>query len=436
MKSPLAVPRVSPWLRFALALLVGASSANAQVTIKRYPHFIFPVCLEDLFVVEVPPIVVGCEAIDCCPGCPGTPPIDWRILVEGPVAQLALQFDSSAVSPRDLAIEGPARWGPQATLLVGRGRSTLRGLPRATRARTVSARPRVQLDSAAVPVDTVGGHAPDGGPTEVSARVVIEQLVGGVIVNERVFVYRVRRCGRPPLEVRTDRIDLSNNNGGDNAVVFLDARRSTGCANDEIRRGVGRVSLGSVLANGGCRSEAVVFSDDDAVTLIENVTAWTDPLGDLLSVGLTPDRWQVPVDVWITQAALQARSQNELAQADFLLNTSHAGVDVLANVTFRAIPTAANAAAINTTAGNVWSTNTCSVAAITGNPAIFTANRINVYFVNQALTGWWCPNSNVIAIGTAAQPETLAHEFGHAFTLAHTNVVDYTTAPTTSRTRI
>jgi len=413
-------------LLFALVLLGGTGSANSQVAIKQYPHFIYPICLEDLIVIEIPPIIVGCEVIDCCPGCPGTPPIDWRILVEGPVQQLALRFENLADSPQTLRVEGPARWDQRATLMVGRGQTMLRGLPRATRARQVKVRPQVRFDAAAVPVDTPGvAPARDGSPRQVDARILIEQLIGEIVVNERVIMYRLRRCPRPPIVWPTDQIDLNNNAAMDNAVVFLDARRASGCVNDEINRGIDIFSVGSVLSNQTCRSEVAVFSDDDAVQLVENVTAWSDPLGDLLPVNMTPDRWQPPIDVWITRAALQARSQNEVAQADLLINTNHGGIDVLANVTAQPLPTNANATTIDNTAGNVWNTGACNVGAITGNPAIFTANRLNVYFVNQAFTGWWCPQSNVIAIGTTAQPETLAHELGHAFTLAHTDGVDY-----------
>lgn len=424
--------RVSPLYRSlarvlsVLGLLLFTSAANAQEALRVYPHFIFPICLEDLVVIKVPPIVVGCEVIDCCPGCPGPWPLDWRIRVEGPVQEVALRFDGLPVAPQTLEVKGAGRWGKDNTLTVSRGETMLRGIPGAPSARPVRVQPEVLLDAGGIPADS-GGAAPakDGSPPAADARIIVEQLRGGIVVNERVILYRVRRCPPRPVFPRTDRVDLRNNAGSDNAVVFLDARRSGGCVNDEIDRGSGLFAVGSVLSNGGCRSEAAVFSDDDAVQLLENVTTWTDPLGDRLPADLTPDRWQAPVDVWITQTTLQTRSQNEMAQGDLLLNTNHAGVDILANVRFQPLPTTANAATINTTAGNVWNTGTCTVGAITGNPAIFTAGRINVYFVNQAFTGWWCPGSNVIAIGTTAQPESLAHEFGHAFSLAHTNGVDY-----------
>ena len=54
--------------------------------------------------------------------------------------------------------------------------------------------------------------------------------------------------------------------------------------------------------------------------------------------------------------------------------------------------------------------------------AFFTANQLNVYYVNGAFTGLNCiADRNIIVIGTTANNQTLAHEFGHAYSLGHTN---------------
>ena len=47
------------------------------------------------------------------------------------------------------------------------------------------------------------------------------------------------------------------------------------------------------------------------------------------------------------------------------------------------------------------------------------------FFATQPFTGFYCGNSQIIMIGTTAQPESLTHEFGHAFSLDHTGAVDY-----------
>src|SRR5688572_20687449 len=46
-------------------------------------------------------IPVGCEVVDCCPGCPGMDRINWRIRVEGaPLESLSLKFSRL---PKDIA---------------------------------------------------------------------------------------------------------------------------------------------------------------------------------------------------------------------------------------------------------------------------------------------------------------------------------------------
>jgi hypothetical protein len=49
----------------------------------------------DVVTPDLPPIKVGCEAIDCCKGCPGPPfAIEWQITVEGDgVAGAVFDFD-------------------------------------------------------------------------------------------------------------------------------------------------------------------------------------------------------------------------------------------------------------------------------------------------------------------------------------------------------
>jgi hypothetical protein len=409
------------WL--ALALLAGVNPAHAQQDATSHPHFIFPLCFERLGIIKAPLIRVGCETIDCCPGCPKAP-IEWRILVEGPLHEVSLQFENLAVSPAKLSLQGPARWrAGTTTVVVGRGESRIRGLPGATTARTARARPQVHFDTAAARRSLTGAvPAAAGGPSQAEARILIEQLVGGILVNERVILYRLRQCLVGPPRPLTDRIALSQNASSDNAVVFLDARRSGGCVNDEVNRGAALVPLGSVLSNDNCRSEAAVFSDDDAVQLVENVTVWTNALGDRLPIDLSPGRWQPTIDVWSTQDALLTRAQNEMATADLLLNTNHAGIDVLARATHRLV-TGANATIINTAAGDSWNVLGCRINSIKSTPAIYNKDHLNVYFANQPFTGFRC--ENVIMIGTEAEPESLAHEFGHAFSLSHTDEKDY-----------
>jgi hypothetical protein len=62
-------------------------------------------------VGDMPWVPVGCEAFDCCPGCPGDI-LDWGIWVEGdPMDRVVLRFENlSPEVARSLKIEGNATW--------------------------------------------------------------------------------------------------------------------------------------------------------------------------------------------------------------------------------------------------------------------------------------------------------------------------------------
>jgi hypothetical protein len=52
----------------------------------------------------------------------------------------------------------------------------------------------------------------------------------------------------------------------------------------------------------------------------------------------------------------------------------------------------------------------------------YQAGRLNVYYVDGAFTALNCIyDRNVSVVGTQANNQSLAHEFGHAFSLGHTN---------------
>jgi hypothetical protein len=247
--------------------------------------------------------------------------------------------------------------------------------------------------------------------------VVIEQLIGKYVINEARMVYHVVACPRRP--VNTDHIALNNNIISDNVVVLLDARNGSGaCVNDEAHRGTAFVSLGAVSSNGNCNSEVAIFSDDNAMLFLTPVNTWTDLGLDKLIASLTP-MVHAPVTVWIADptSGTQERAEWDVANTNVLFNSNNAGIafdatytNVSANATARQIIT------------------NCSNLAALQSSSFFTAGRLNVYYVNQAMTGSNCSgNRNVIFIGTTSNNQTLAHEFGHSFSLApaasggHTN---------------
>lgn len=405
----------------------GTAQQPIRVGIRDYVQTIYNFCLTDIIVIEfnIPDIPVGCEVIDCCPGCPGPGPIDWRIRLTGnPIEKMTFQFDNlSPDEAQRLELRGNGRWVSPSRLELRRGETVIRGFRdrRGTGVRPPIATPRVVVSRAMLQQDAAGANADaQRGPSEL--RLIVEQVMGRFVVNEYVVVYRFNRCG--PVGIpQTDTLDINNNAGADNAVALLDGRMNGACVNDSLYRGPDKIRLGNVQTNGTCNSEVAVFDDNDAVQLLTPVTTWTDAVGDRLPADLTPDLWQAPVSVWVTTGTV-ATAQVHMAQANLLYNTNHVGVAF--NPNYQNLVNNANAVA---TIG-VPSCTAANIAALQGS-GFYTANQLNVYYVNTGGTGYNCiADRNIIVIGTAPQPETLSHEIGHAFTLAHVNTgagisVDY-----------
>jgi hypothetical protein len=144
-------------------------------------------------------IPVGCEIIDCCPGCPGLDRIDWVIRVDGdPVEALILRFENLPPPiARRLRIEGEATWLKGDRLQIkGQGETIIRGfMPRRSRSlRWSPLSPRMTLDG----IVAREGQARLGGQAGVTAqragtvRVRVEQKVGQVTINHSSLVYRYR----------------------------------------------------------------------------------------------------------------------------------------------------------------------------------------------------------------------------------------------------
>ena len=418
--------------RFVLALIALVLMAGLPASAGRI-GWQLDICLEqflDLELVDLKPerswIPVGCEVIDCCPGCPG-PPIDWRIRVQGElVDSVVLSFDNlPPEQTKNLAIKGNGKW-EGSSLQVGQGETMVSGFDGDSRNVPPVATPRVQVNKERVKrlAESTASDADktvdrrDVGKIEVT----IEQMRGKYLVNETSLAYSLVLCPRPKLP--SDKIDLNNNTTNDDTVVLLDARNGNGvCLDDEIKRGNDIINLGSILTNGSCNSEVAVFSDDNAMKLVTPVNSWTDPVTDILPVNLDP-MLDAPVSVWLVTPA-QARAEGDLANANLLYNSNNVGISF--NPTFQDVSanqTAIDAITSQGTALNIICGNGNNIQA----SAFFTPNRLNVYYVNSAFTGGNCVSfRNIIFIGTNANNQSLAHEIGHSFSLSpsdsggHTN---------------
>lgn len=418
---------------------VGVSSGFSQSLVGSGQRFL---CIEDLLrIPPIPPIPVGCALVDCCPGCPGRPTIDWRVRLAGDAFDsIVLEFENL---PRDarrqVRITGSGRWLDDRRLEVRRGQSFVRGLPR-----SVANRPPVALVRIAANVSRAAAAA---GIASYTFEFSVEQLLGRVVVNEFRVHDRFGHCHRPPPPA-SDVISLRNNVNQDNAVVLLDAQRNVAgpCettdpvfrGNDERWRGKNDILIGNALATRSCNSEVAVFSQHSAMQLVENVTVWTDGTGDRLLVDLTPSL-QVPLTVWVVKgpftsagsAGIGDRAADQVHRADDLYGQMNCGLGFQATI---------NDATGNPNAPALLRRK-CSEGASLRSGIGFTPGRLNIYYLEDVLRedtgasvrgatcGFVLPSpttedrNTILVHATGADDETLAHELGHAFTLAHTNTV-------------
>ncbi len=405
------------------AVLYAVVPASADLPQPPDPDFYSGVCVE--FADTLDPslwIPVGCELDDCCPRCAGNV-IDWRIIVAGAALEsVVLQFDNLPPDAlRALKIKGRARWEGN-SLRVWKGQTLVSGFKSTGRSAPPVATPRLfankdalrRLQQLATPETGARVASPDArelGRMEV----MVEQLMGKYVVNESRLAYNVTKCASFPAN--TDHFLLSNNVSNDSVAVILDARDKNGCFNDETFRGTETVFVGD-LRLGNCNSEAAIFSDDNAMAFVSNVT-WTDSIFDKNPVSLQPIR-VVPVAVWLARpnnaaSALQA-AQFEMGSANVYYNFHNTGISF--NATYTDISTNANALFILS--------KDCSFVNDIKTSNFYSPNQINVYYVQNPTANWngrncWGAEPNIIFINTTPTQETLAHEIGHSFSLDHPN---------------
>ncbi|SHG49100.1 hypothetical protein SAMN04488109_0501 [Chryseolinea serpens] len=406
--------------------LSGYAQLKPKPTLDYYLRWCYPVV--ELIPVEIPPIKipVGCEVVDCCPGCPG-PPIDWRINVLGelPVNVLLNAANVPGDIMEKLEMKGVEK--KENMLRLSKGESMIRGFPKDTGKRPAVLSLQLELDKGALEkMSAMQGDKADGktgDAPEVSIEIQVDQYSGDYRVNQFRALYTITwRCRWYPPLGTNDKIDIDANVSNDNAIVLVDARdASSTCLDDAVFRGSDIVGVGNLLTNAPCQSEVSIFSDDNAMEFHENVTTWTNAAGDVHHAPLQPII-VAPVSVWIAQPGGLTRAQNDINRANQLYNVMNSGV--IFNPTFTDVSANTQATALITTGFGCSGTE---ITNLTGS-TFFTANRLNVYYANGILAGsnrgFNCnANQNISFIGTSADNESTAHEIGHAFSLGHSNSV-------------
>ena len=234
-----------------------------------------------------------------------------------------------------------------------------------------------------------------------------------------------------------DRIVQHNNGGGDASVLLVDGRLEPGagaCANDVIYRADSTLYVDNLLAPAECPSEVAIFSERDAMSMHEKVTAWSDAKGDQLSVDLQPIL-QVPATFFLAvpnlvalaawNAPVEQVAKEDLDETNQIYDENKTGISFgmdprpvsLAQwlEILSLLPKALIAALA---AGPDPANFACAIPKELETKGYYVPGRLNVYYVPLPGTGMMRPDDrNVVFIALDKKPATLAHEFGHTLSL-------------------
>jgi hypothetical protein len=386
------------------------------------------------------PIPVGCELVDCCPGCPGPGPIEWRIRLDSTVATSAeLRFEGlSKEQVGKLKISGAAKRDGERILLRS-GSARIVGIPHgAGTPVAVGMLQPVASEQAARRLPKLLGGAQD-----LTDRILVEQFMGPFLVNSFSWTWVPRPCIEPPKPpaLGQDRLKVDGIAAGDEVSVMLYGRRNAGCMNGTSSAAetafstTGEKWLGNVLSAGSCHSEVAVFSKKHRMKW--QPLDWTDVPGDLRTVTLEP-LIEADLKIWITDEVDRIVAEEHAQTAQDLFLENRVGVRLnwkvehVANVQ-DAPPNAV--AIVNAGLSNDLWVDCQNLAAIRAHK-FYVANTLNVYYLRRTVPGRNCAirkvptmcirspmgdfqkeDANINFIGTDANPTTLVHELGHAYGL-------------------
>ena len=388
---------------------------------------------------RIAPIPVGCELVDCCPGCPGPGPIEWRVRFESKIGTSAeLLFEGlSQEQVRTLKIRGSARRDGE-RILLHPGKARIGGIPYGGRAPGAVGMLRpVASERAAGQLHALQDqHRP-------AERILVEQFMGPFLVNTFSWTWVPTPCIQPPKppDMTEDTLKVDAIAAGDDVKVMLDGRStSDGCrdggsgSTERTFSTTGVTGLGNMLSpDASCRSEVAVFSKQHAMSL--QALTWTDYPGDLRTVTLGP-LIDAALNVWITDETYRADAEDAAQKAHDLFIDNRVGVNLVWTV--RNVTTVPNAPPnavdiVNAGVGDDLFADCLDLASIQHQP-FYVANTLNVYYVNKPWTGRNCAikvvpglcitspsppfvkaDANITFIGTDSNPTTMAHELGHAY---------------------
>src|SRR6185295_8768258 len=101
---------VGRYFTLLLLSLVAFPSTTSAFNFGGIQRFCIPE-VGPLPTLQIEPIPIGCEIVDCCPGCPAAGPIEWRINVDSKaLAGAELRFERVGQDAlKQLKLTGGAR---------------------------------------------------------------------------------------------------------------------------------------------------------------------------------------------------------------------------------------------------------------------------------------------------------------------------------------
>lgn len=241
-----------------------------------------------------------------------------------------------------------------------------------------------------------------------------------------------------------DKLVIKNIHRGEKVVVMMNARNTPmGCladsnGNEWVLRSpnsTGSIVLGNMAE--GCVLDIAIFSESHAALFDSVAKKWTDKPGKVHKVTLQP-RIKVPIKVWIAYEYAEEKAHKNVKLAASLYKKNKVGIELVPKFesVWKNNPGAVTIIndGIDATGADYKCTN---IKAIQDRPEIYTANTLNVYYVDKKMAGRNCAlkktppsadctctmveqgDANITYIGNfdAAGSSMVAHELGHAFGL-------------------
>ena len=387
-------------------------------------------------MLRTAPIPVGCELVDCCPGCPGSGAFEWRINMDSRTfGEAELKFEGfSGEELRQLRLDGPVRLDGD-RLRLRPGQTRIGGIPykQGEPVRVGLLRPIAERMKAQPP------RAGDGSTDQIR----VTQHLGGFIVNDFDWRFYIRPCQRvpkPPLRLE-DKLQILGLDLGDEVVAMLDARRKTGChdggagaSSEWVFASSGTSSFENLLNPGTCNSELAIFSKKHRAHLERPVTTWTNAPGDVHTVTLQP-LMDVEVHIWVSDDATLAKAQTQIDTARALYIENRVGVRFVGRVRkLSDVTSDPNPEAVVNAGVSADGLQCLELGPIQSKP-YYTPKTLNIYYVGKPFKGRNCAikrvptictssatafppgDANINFIGSLHSSTTLAHEIGHAYGL-------------------